>query len=81
MKKFEDYLADRYENYQIQRKNKNISEDIAKKALTSKNKFDIITSKHGIKPFRWADYSSCKGKLKRVGIFSLPFFNSGNFLS
>ena len=56
MKKFEDYLADRYENYQIQRKNKNISEDIAKKALasqlTSKNKFDIITSKHGIKPFR-----------------------------
>jgi len=35
MKNFEDYLADRYEHYQIERAKKNISEDIAKKALAS----------------------------------------------
>lgn len=35
MKQYEDYLAERYENYQIQRKNKNITNDIAKKALSS----------------------------------------------
>jgi len=35
MKQFEDYLAERYENYQIKRKESNISNDIAKKALAS----------------------------------------------